>query len=242
MRKLSVALFALTLSVSAFSQTTDKKKNTTSDLINRAGDHFMIQLAQNMWTGTPDSIDGHIKGFNRSANVYLMLNKPFRNNEKLSVALGIGIGNSNIYFKNMNVNIASLTSPLPFVATDSSNHYKKYKLSTTFLEVPVEFRYTARPETPNKGFKAAIGLKVGTLLNAHTKGKELISKTGTTVSNSVDKVSTKSFFTSTRLAATARVGYGIFSLFGAYNLTPVFKDGVAEDIKLFQLGLTISGL
>ena len=42
--------------------------------------------------------------------------------------------------------------------------------------------------------------------------------------------------------ATARIGYGNFSLFGAYNLNIMFKDKVAANMKLLQLGLTISGL
>jgi hypothetical protein len=44
------------------------------------------------------------------------------------------------------------------------------------------------------------------------------------------------------LAATARVGYGNFTLFGAYDLSGIFKDGVAANMKSLQIGLTISGL
>lgn len=242
MRKLLVAFFALTVSASAFAQTTESEKLKPEDIINRAGDHFMVQLASNFWSGTPDSIDSHIKGLNRSANVYLMLNKPFKTNPGLSVAFGIGVGTSNIYFKKMTVDIAGTNSNLNFINADNLNRYKKYKLSLSYLEVPVEFRFSAKPATPNKSVKAAIGLKVGTMLNAHTKGKTLQSSTGSVISNSIDKVNSKSYFNTTRLAATARVGYGIFSLFGAYNLTSLFKDGVAEQIKPFQIGLTISGL
>ena len=39
-----------------------------------------------------------------------------------------------------------------------------------------------------------------------------------------------------------RHGYGYFSLFGAYNITAMFKNAVGPDVKLLQLGLTISGL
>ena len=54
--------------------------------------------------------------------------------------------------------------------------------------------------------------------------------------------SSKSYFNSNRLVGTARIGYGYVSLFGAYNLTSIFKDKVAEDMKLFQIGIAISGL
>lgn len=243
MRKLLVGLLAITSTVTAFAQTsTSSDKLKKAEIISRAGDHFMLQLAQNSWTNTPDAINDHLKGFNRSINAYLMLNKPFKSDPRFSVGLGVGVGTSNMYFKNMSVGVAGSSSVLQFTPTDSLDHYKKYKLATSYAEIPVEFRFTSDAYTPNKAIKAAIGLKIGTMINAHTKGKELISKTGSTIHNATDKVSSKSYFNTTRLAATGRVGYGIFTLFCSYGLTPIFKDGVAEDMKLVQFGLTISGL
>jgi len=236
MRKILVVALALISCLSAFSQ---KKK---FDLSNRAGDHFMFQIASNHWTNSPDSISSHANGFNRSANVYLMLDKPFKGDPRFSAAIGVGVGTSNMYFKKMVVEIGSANPLLPFVIADSTNHYKKFKVSTAYLEVPFELRFTANPEKPMKTVKFALGAKVGTLLNAHTKGKILQDKNNKTLNTFTEKVSTKSYFNTTRLAGTARVGYGNFSLFGAYNFTTIFKDGVAPDMKLFQVGLTISGL
>ena len=219
-----------------------KKSPTKYDLTHRAGDHLMIQLASNQWMGAPDSISSRMGGLNRSANIYFMLNKPFKGNPKLSVGFGVGIGTSNIYFDKMEVDIANTIPVLKFINTDSTNNYKKYKLATAYLEAPIELRYTAKPENPMKGLKAAIGIKVGTLLNAHTKGKNLRSKTGGSLNDFTIKEQSKSYFNTTRLAATARVGFGNFTLFGSYNFSPIFKDGVAADIKLMQFGLTLSGL
>ena len=240
MRKILVIAFSLIVTVPAFSQTTPENKKV--DLVNRPGDHFMLQLASNTLTSLPDSIDSHVKSFNRSGNIYLMLNKPFKGSPKFSAAFGIGVGTSNIYFKKMTVDIASTKTLLPFMATDSLNHYKKYKLSTSYLEVPVELRFTANPNTPGKTVKGALGVKVGTLLNAHTKGRILQNAKGTTINDVTEKIGAKKFFNTTRLSATARFGYGNFSLFGAYSLTSVFKDGVAPPSKLLQIGLTLSGL
>ncbi len=250
MRKLLLAALMLTCFSPLFAQVemdtsyTAPVKITTNrkDLTNKAGDHLMVQLASNQWMGAPDSISSRMGGLNRSANVYLMLNKPFKGNPKLSAALGIGVGTSNIYFDKMEVDITNTTNVLGFINTDSSNNFKKYKLATAYLEAPIELRYTANPENPMKGIKAAIGVKVGTLLNAHTKGKNLRDKLGTSLNEFTIKESSKVYFNSTRLAATARLGYGNFTLFGSYNFTPIFKDGVAADIKLLQLGLTLSGL
>ena len=239
MRKFSAIVFALTISTIAFSQT---KPIIPSKIGNRAADHFMVQIAGNFWSGSPDSVSNNIKSFNRSANVYLMYDKQFKNNPRLSAAIGIGVGTSNIYFDKMEVKIAAANPKLPFIRTDTGNNFKKYKLATAFLEIPIELRFMAKPETPNKSIKGAIGIKVGTLLNAHTKGRNLQNAAGTKINGFTLKESSKSYFNTTRIAATARVGYGIFSLFGAYSITNMFKDGAGADTKLVQVGFTISGL
>ena len=126
---------------------------------------------------------------------------------------------------------------------DSTNHFKKYKLATSYLEVPLELRYTANPENVNKSLKAALGIKVGTLVNAHTKGKTLQDKNNNTIGTYAEKISNKKYINGTRFSATARLGYGIVSLFGTYQLNSVLKEGVGSpDMKLYQVGITISGL
>jgi len=240
MRKFQAIVLALLITLPAFSQNTKEKKKL--DLGNRPGDHFMLQLTSNSWNGVPDSIKNRMGDLNRSANIYLMLEKPFKGDSRFSVGFGLGVGTSNTYFKKMIVDIASTNSTLPFRTVDSTDRFKKFKLSTAFLEIPVEFRFSSNPITPGKSIKIAIGIKAGTLLNAHTKGKTLENASGKTINDYTRKETSKRFFNTTRLAATARAGYGIFSLFGAYNLTGIFKDGVAPDVKLLQIGLTLSGL
>lgn len=239
MRKISIVLFAILVSITAFSQSTPKKEKSITD---RAADHFMFQVGTNIWTGTADTVKTYMKGFNRSANVYVMYDKQFKNSPKFSIAAGIGIGTSNIYFKKMEVDIVATKSKLPFLRADTGNYYKKYKLATAYLEIPLELRFTSDPSNPNKAIKVALGLKLGTLLSAHTKGKTLQNSAGTKINALSVKESSKAYFNGTRIAATARVGYGNFSLYGSYGLTSIFKDGVAPDTKLIQIGLTFSGL
>lgn len=218
-----------------------KKDLRKIDLGNRSNDHVMIQFGFDNWAGTPDSISP--KGFSRFFNAYIMLDKPFKTNPHLSVGLGAGVGSSNIFFDKTYVDIKSASSRLPFTNVDSANHFKKFKLTTVFIEAPVELRYSSNPENTNKSVKAALGLKVGTLVNAHTKGKNLQNKSGGSLNNSIEKVSSKKFFNSTRFAATARIGYGIFGIYGAYQITPLLKTGAGpEEIRPYSIGIYISGL
>lgn len=244
MRRILLLLLALPIALSSVAQqeTAPKPKKKKFDVTSRNGDHLMVQIAHNMWTGMPDSISSHTKGLNKSLSMYLLFDKPFKKDPRFSLAFGGGIGSSNIFTKNLLANIDANSLKMPFVNTDSLDHYKKYKIATAYLEVPLEFRFSSDPENPLKSIKGALGFKVGTLLAAWTKGRNLVNKTGSALSNGVYKIKDKDYFNKTRLAATARVGYGPVTLFGTYYFSPVFKDGVAPDMKLFQVGLNISGL
>ncbi|MGI8637873.1 MAG: outer membrane beta-barrel protein [Segetibacter sp.] len=218
-----------------------KKQWSKIDLSNRSNDHFMLQYGFDNWSGTSDSTKP--SGFSRFFNAYIMLDKPFKTNPRLSVGLGIGVGSSNIFFNKRYVDLKSTSSALPFRKVDSLNHFKKFKLTTVFLEAPVELRYSSDPENSNSSFKAAIGVKVGTLLSAYTKGKTLQDKNGNTLNPYIQKESSKKFINTTRLAVTGRVGFGIFSIYGAYQITSFLKDIAGPtEIRPYSIGLCISGL
>ena len=216
--------------------------NKLSDLNVRSGDHLMVQFATNLLTNQPDSISSHTKGFSRSGNAYIMLNKAFKSDKRMSVAFGVGISTSSLYFKKMELDLTSNSILLPITFTDSTNNYKKYKFTTTYAELPIELRFNSNPNEPLKGIKVALGAKVGTLLGAGTKGKNLEASNGSSLNNSIVKQKDKDFVNKTRIGGTARIGYGIVSLFGTYYFTPVFRDGVAPPMKSVQIGLTFSGL
>ncbi|HEU5054087.1 MAG TPA: outer membrane beta-barrel protein [Hanamia sp.] len=231
--------FSMAFSQESWSSTTSNNK---VNFTNRSGDHFMLQLSSDHLSGMPDSISSHQKGLSRGFNAYVMLNKPFKGAPKLSLGIGVGISTSNIYFKKMEVDVKAAPGLLPFIAEDSANHFKKYKLALSYLQVPLEFRYTSNPNNPNKSFKAALGVKVGTLVNVHNKGKNLQNASGTTLNGYLVKENSKRFFNSTDFMATARFGYGIVSLFGSYQLNRLLKDGAGPNLKLYQVGITLSGL
>lgn len=214
------------------------------DLSNRPNDHFMLQYGYDTWGNVPDSVKPD--GFSRHFNVYIMIDKPFKNSRHMSIGFGIGLGSSNMFFDNKYINLKSPTAMLPFtdVSASAVNHFKKFKLTTVFAELPVELRYAGNPVTPDKGFKAALGVKVGTLLNQHTKGKDAEGASGSSLYGSkyIVKENNKRFINSTRFAATGRIGFGNISLDASYQITNFLKEGVGPDIKPFTIGITLSGL
>ena len=235
---LSLFAFAL-LTSAAFAQNDPKPKKNKPDMSNRANDHFLIQFGYTNWSGIPDTINQ--QGFSKSFNTYFMFDFPFKNNPKLSMAIGVGIASDHILFANTQVGIKDQTPAIRFTNVSDTNHYKKTKLATVYVEAPVELRFSADP-LHGKGFKAAVGVKVGTMINAHTRNAKFQDKGGNLISDHVQKESSAKFFNKNRLSLMGRVGYGHFSLYGSYQLPALFKDGSGPDVKPYAIGITLSGL
>ena len=238
---LSFALCSVLFSSSLIAQENpaETKPKPKIDMSNRANDHFLLQLGYTSWAGIPDSIS--TDGISKSINAYFMFDFPFKTNPKLSMAFGPGIGSDHILFSKTDVGIKDLTPSIYFTNKADTNHFKKTKLATVYLEAPIEFRYSADPLT-GKGIKAAIGVKVGTMINAHTRNTKFSNRANTVINDYTMKEASKKFFNTTRISGMARVGFGHFSLYGSYQFTTLFKDGSGPEVRPFSIGLTLSGL
>lgn len=221
---------------------TAKKPKKVYNLSNRANDHFMLQLGYLSWLGMPDSID--TKGFRRSINMYFMFDFPFKSAQEFSAAIGLGVGSDNMILEDY-ANLKGTTNNLQFQSNYMNVEgakFKKTSLKTIYLEAPIELRWVQNPENTNKSFKAALGVKVGTMIKASTRSKGLTGGGFNYAADYTLKESSKKYFNTIRAAATARVGYGPLSLFASYQLTPLLKDGVGPVVRPLTVGLTLSGL
>jgi hypothetical protein len=223
--------------------TPSKKDWSNISTDNRSADHFMIQFGYDGWTGRPDSVN--TSGFGRHFNFYLMKDKPFKKDKRFSLAYGIGIGSSNIYFDKSIVDIKS-GNTLSFKKVEGTtlSYFEKLKITEIFIEIPAEIRFYSNPENPNKSWKYALGAKVGLLTNVYTKGKNLVTSTGSSIygTSYIAKEQDSKFFAGTRVTATARIGYGKLALDGAFTLTPVLLSGAGPSMNTFSIGITLSGL
>lgn len=235
-----IALFAFLLIPSSllFAQDATEKMNSNAAppaIVKPARDFIMIQFTYNTWQQKPDSVK--LKAFNYGFNAYLCYDFPIKKSN-LSFAAGIGISTTTTYLKQEMLvlnDTGVLGSAARFVP--DTKGYKRYKFVPAYLQAPFELRYFGNKQNRNKGFKAAIGMQVGTLMGAHTKG--LYSVEGTVVK---DKVNTKRYISPWNFAATVRIGWGNFSVYGSYNLTPVFKDNVGPPITPAAVGICLTGL
>ncbi len=219
-----------------------KKDWSKIDLNKRPADHFIFQFGYDGWANTPDSV--RTKGFGRHFNFYVMMDKPIMSNPHFSLAYGLGIGSSNIYFDHVKVDLAGTGSTLPFTDRTNGEHFNKLKLTTIYAELPAEFRYYAHPENKTTGFKASLGVKIGVLLKGYTKGKDLQTSTGASIYGPtyIEKVSNKRYLNGMMGAVSARVGYGFVSLHGDFNVLGVTKSGAGPTLNCYSIGVSIGGL
>ena len=230
-----VALFAL-CSATAYGQDVVKEENkNTTKVTKPSRDFVMLQFTYEGWANKPDSIN--LGSLNRGFNAYLCYDFPIAKSN-FSFAAGVGIGTSNIYFDNQQVVVSdtgALADQVRFIP--ETMDYKKFKLTTAYLEAPFELRFFSNKNNRNQGFKAAVGLRVGTLVGAHTKGRRQVEGV-----KLVEKENTKRYMETWRFSATARLGYGNFSLMGSYNLNSLYKQGLGPEITPYSIGLCITGL
>ena len=209
---------------------------TPPPIVKAARDYLMINFLYDNWIKKPDSIK--VKAFSYSFHASLCYDFPIKKTN-LSFAAGLGINTSVVYLNQQvmrNTDSATyLAGSVRFMPNDSG--YKKYKFVTSYIMAPFELRYFGNTNNRNNCFKAAIGLEIGTLLGGHTKAATSVD--GTKVNYKID---TKRYITPWNFAATARIGYGNFTLYGSYNLTNVFKDNAGPPITPMSVGLCISGL
>ena len=240
MRKI-LAILAILMIPSVLLLAQDDKVNSAAvppPIVKPSRDFLMLQLGYNNWIKKPDSVK--TKPFGFGFRGYVCYDFPIRKT-KLSFAAGLGVSVSVEYLDLQQIaNYDTgkvLGSQVRFIPDPDSVSFKRYKFVTTYLSAPFELRYFSNTQNRNKGFKAAIGLEVGTLLGAHTKA--LTSVSGTNIKYKVD---TKRYVSPWDFAATARVGWGNFSIFASYNLTNVFKENAGPPITPASAGICITGL
>ena len=244
MKKVILSLLTILLFSGLANAQSNPPEKKMADLSSRPADHFLIQFGSDSWIGAPDSVK--TSGMGRHFNVYFMLDKPFRINNKFSLAYGVGFGTNNQFIdKGTYVDLAQMANTIRFKQLDSlANRFDKQKVATVYLQVPAELRYYTNPANPSKSWKFAAGIKAGLLFKGFTKMKDYQTFNGNSLYGKtyVQKISNKRFFTSNDITLTARAGYGIISMNVGYTVTPVFRDGYGPSFNRLSIGLSISGL
>lgn len=238
MKFYKLVLSALVILAAGSIQAQDGKPREEKKVSAKSQDLVMIQMHYDDWAQKPDSIN--MKGLNRGFSAYIMMDFPFKKAPNFSFAGGIGIGTYNYYFDDQRVIMNEGNDNIIFrqLTGIEAEKYGKIKYNTAYAEAPLELRYFGNKYNRNKGFKASLGMKVGYLLSVHTK--ERISTDNTKITQKFG--GTKAYNPTWTFAPTLRLGWGNFSVFGQYNLTPQFTAGRGPEVFPYAIGITISGM
>lgn len=219
MRKLSVLILLLCISsslISQISEETKKKYNLSADIIT------------DFWQDLPDEFE--TKSINPGANLnFLYLSPIAKSNFYFCPGLAIGAHNLRSDFFLTKNNDSTF-----FVKIPDTLDVKKNKLTTVYLDIPVEIRYKSKGK-----FMIAIGFKYGFLINSHTKYKGE-GYDPLTRNPYIEKIYRIADLEKNRYGFTFRVGYDWFNLFGYYSISKLFKESKGPEMYPISAGITIS--
>ncbi|MBL0739605.1 outer membrane beta-barrel protein [Chryseolinea lacunae] len=240
-KKLACIVILSGISFAAISQVNTATKKTARPDIPGA---FVLELGLNRGLSAPGDFSLGLWG-SRTLNVYYQYE--FRIlKSKFSFVPGVGFSMERYKFKNSYVlDYANATAPEPSMIAPANAGYpsiKNSKLITNYFEIPAEIRFTLNPDDPARSFKIGVGGRIGYLFDSFTKIK--YSENGET-----KKIKDKQDFnlTKIRYGLTGRIGFGNFSLFGYYNLTPLFEkgkglkdSGTFNDFNTMTIGISLA--
>lgn len=167
------------------------------------------------------SIDVQINFYEQSFNLI---------REKFGLVTGLGLQWDNYRFDNdvilsMDDDTLGFDTPLP------DRSYKKSKLLTTYLTVPLFLEFQTNNNNTINSFHIAAGVIAGWRIGSHTK----VVYDGRNKNKEREDFYTNPF----RGDAAVRIGWGKINLYGAYNLIPLFKDDKGPELYPFNVGIQI---
>lgn len=245
MKRLTIFISALVLSTGLLFAQEDMEEIPEVFIPGSTG-RLMVDLFTDLWSNAPEDMD--INGINRGINISMM--QDFRLGfSPFSVATGLGISSHNLYsdhFYEYIIDWWSSAWPQPgtFDFTKIDEDYgdiKKNKLSLNYLNIPLEFRY--RNTNLPKTFRIHAGLRLGYLINAHTK-THIKNEDGILGPDTYNHWKYKAHklgnLEKFQAGITGKIGYGRLSLFGYFPLTEIFKDNLPAELGMKPISVGIS--
>lgn len=136
--------------------------------------------------------------------------------------------------------------PATDILTSQASISKSMLVANYFDLMPIEIRFNTNPKDPSRGINAAVGGRVGILLESHTKVEYTLG------SNSVTYKDKQTHgLNSFRYGLYSRVGIGNFNVFWFYNFSPYFSSGkgphnsqidqTSTNMNTMTMGISLNG-
>lgn len=238
--KISLIALFLTAAISSLAQTAEQKPKTKRPDIPGT---FVLEFGLNRDLDGPENFSLYLWG-SRTVNVYYQYDIRILKS-RFSFVPGIGLSLERFKFKKfrtLGYNTAGDVQLFDYTTTSPFPGLRKSSLITNYVDVPLELKYSSKPEDPARSFKASIGARVGYMYDSFTKVKY---KTDGETKFLKDKQDFN--LNKFRYGVSAKIGAGNFAVFGYYNLTNLFEDGkgpyknnVVQDFPTYTVGISLS--
>jgi hypothetical protein len=150
----------------------------------------------------------------------------------INLVTGIGFDWNSYAFRN-NVTLQANTDQP--IAIEEGYDFSKNKLKTTFVRVPLMLEFNTSKKEKNN-FHIGIGGTVGYNIFRNRLKQEFEADGDDQKRKTKDDFNVNPF----RYGATARIGYGNFTLFANYDMSTFFKENRGPKMYPFSAGLHLS--
>jgi hypothetical protein len=213
-------IFLVAITLHSFSQGTGKS----------AISQFSIgmDIFTDLWQDKPASLKP--KTLNPGVNIFGAYNFMLGNSD-FSFSPGIGLGIHNLYSDSW---LVTTVDTIYFSEIPASVDYRKSKLTNSYFDIPLEFRYKSKGE-----FRLAVGFKYGFLMKAQTKYKGDGDEFGLAGSKIIVKQARFDHIENTRYGFVGRIGYKWLNVYGYYQLSSLFAEGKGQQFYPVSIGITV---
>ena len=206
--------------------------------------HLLLDVGLNVWNRSPVNLS--LNTFeSKTVNITYYYDLPLGNNG-ITFTPGIGVGLEKYSLKNNftltsfvdNSGVRSVQAePLADIVDDFIK-FGKSKIGMNYLDIPLEIRYYASKTQYNKGFRMAIGAKIGVLYSSFVKYKFEDRGGSRRMVKDRQNLGLNRF----RYGVQARIGFGGFGLFGFYELSNKWQNAPqgGQNTKTLTIGISLT--
>ena len=161
----------------------------------------------------------------------------------VSLAIGAGFSVQNYKSDSYLVNVDSSY----FTKIPDDLDYHKNKITTVFVDIPIELRFRSRPKARDKAgivrkrnFRFTVGFKIGYNIQRYMKydGKDYRSENyGIQIKYKEYRLNNLLLY---RYGVSSSIGIGKVSIYGYYSLTNLFIKDKGPELIPFSIGLSIN--
>ena len=195
-------------------------------------------------TNKPANFD--TRAINQSFRFSLTYQVPF-GKSGFSLGFGAGVSFNNYYIDAFPKDMLPVSMHRPEPAMEGINSfyfekissipnisYKKNKMTLTYVDIPIELRYSGK-----KGFRVAAGMKADYLVNSKFKFKGTDYLFGTNKDIKIKKHNLE-HLSNFQVGPVVRIGRNKINAYASYSFTPVYDTGADNKLNPVCVGISLT--